>query len=85
MFRRRFLFGVLAFAAVAYAAVLAGAYLHQSLEMMNSLPEMARTGTPIADMGVGIGAVLAGLGVLIASVRYLIIPRISEVWQQKSQ
>ena len=85
MLKRRFLFGLLAFAAVAYAAVFAGAYLARSLEVLGSMRPMIPGRSPIADMGLGIGAVLAGLGVLLASVRYLIIPRISEVWPPHRQ
>ena len=33
----------------------------------------------------GVGAVIAALGVLLVGVRYLIIPRLSEVWQQQKE
>ena len=79
---RRRLFAFWAFTAVAYAAVLLSAFMMVALDALLGLPKVVAGRIPIAEMGVAIGAVLAGLGVLIASVRYLLIPRISEVWPQ---
>lgn len=80
---RRRLFALLAFASVGYAAILAGAFLIYAVQALGNIPPVIPSGSPLADIGIAIGAVIAGLGVLIASVRYLIIPRVSEVWEQK--
>ena len=68
---RRFLFGLLGFAAVVYGAVLAGAFLVYALEVMDRLPLRFRGEFPIDEVGVAVAAVFVGLGALIASVRYL--------------
>ena len=85
---RRFLFAVLACVVVGYAAVLAGTFLVYAIEAMQHASRanpagIAKFGSPMGEIGLGIGAVIASLGVLLVGVRYLIIPRLSEVWQQK--
>lgn len=85
---RRFLFAVLACIVVGYAAILAGTFLVYAIEAMQdaSLANpagIARYGSPMGEIGVGVGAVIASLGVLLVGIRYLIIPRLSEVWQKK--
>ena len=85
---RRVLFAVLACIVVGYAAILAGAFLVYAVGAMDdasriSSAQVGRFGSPMGEIGMGIGAVIAAIGVLLVGVRYLIIPRLSEVWKQK--
>ena len=85
---RRFLLGVLACVAVGYAALLAGGFLYYALPAMEEASgadprAIARFGSPMGNIGLGVGAVIASLGVLLVGVRCLITPRMSEVWPPK--
>ena len=72
---RRFLLDAMALAAVAYAAVLSGTFLINAVGALEKAPLASRGATvPLAEMGIAVAAVIASLGVLIASVRYLAIP-----------
>ena len=76
---RRFLFAVLACVVLAYAAVLAGAFLVHAIEAVRH-PRLT------GEIGLAIGVVIAGLGILLAGVRYFIFPfpsRLSDLIRQK--
>lgn len=71
----RILLPILAIAVVGYSALLAGAFLVHALEVLDRIPPVIRGGTLLADLGLAIGAVIASLGVVLAAVRYLVVPR----------
>ena len=85
---RRLLFAVLACVTVGYAALLAGGFLYYALPAMEDASGadprgIAKFGSPMGEIGLGVGAVIASLGVLLVGVRYLVIPRLSEVLPPK--
>ena len=74
---RRFLLDAMALAAVAIAAVLSGTFMIKAvgaLEAMEKVPLVTRAMVPLAEMGIAFAAVIASLGVLIASIRLTPIP-----------
>lgn len=72
---RQSLFTVLVFAVIGFAVVMAGAFLIYALDVMEKASSatalsITRRGTPIDDMGIAIGFVIAALGILLVCVRY---------------
>ena len=69
----KFVLSLLA-ADVAFAVVLSGAFLAHALILMNKASmldagDTARFGTPIDDMGIAIGVMIAALGILLVCIR----------------
>ena len=42
-------------------------------------------GSPLGKIGIATGAVIVGLGVLIAGVRHLIVSKLSDTWKRKER
>ena len=76
---RRFLFAALACVVLGYAAILAGVFLVHAIEAVK-YPKLT------GEIGLAIGVVIAGLGILLAGVRYFLFPfpsRLSDLPRQK--
>ena len=76
---RRLLFAALACVVLGYAAVLAGIFLVHAVEAIRH-PQLT------GEIGLAIGVVVAGLGILLVSVRYFLFPypsRLSDLTRQK--
>lgn len=72
---RRFIFYSLLIGTLVFAAVLAGAFLIHALEVMDKASRahpnaIARFGTPLGDIDIAIGVIIASLGVLLLCYRY---------------
>ena len=81
------IFAVMAVAAALYAGALAASFLIYAIDAIDAASKVrpssvAKYGSPMSEVGIGIGAVLVGLGCVIASIRYLITPRLAEAWQR---
>ena len=77
---RRFLFAALACVVLGYAAILAGVFLVHAIEAVKKYPSLT------GEIGLAIGVVIAGLGILLAGVRYFLFPfpsRLSDLPRQK--
>ena len=72
----RLLFSVFVHAAVGAAVVLTASYMVYALLAMQAASrasdtEIARFGSPMGEIGIGIGLVIASLGVLIVCIRHV--------------
>ena len=72
---RGFLFAVLLSGVVGFAVVLAGAFLVHALMVMDKASSadagtIARFGSPMGEIGIAIGLVIASLAVLLVCIRY---------------
>ena len=81
------IFATLAVIAALYAGALAVSFLIYAIDAIETASmvrpsSVAKYGSPMSEVGIGIGAVLVGLGCVIASIRYLITPRLAEAWQR---
>lgn len=81
------IFATLAVVAALYAGALAVSFLIYAIDAIDAASmvgyrSVAKYGSPMSDIGIGIGSVLVGLGCVIASIRYLITPRLAEAWQR---